>query len=543
MRYSRGMSFNARTALLAVLLVGCGRVGFPSMGEASEQEGGSLDATGAGNSETEQSANGIDSGACVPTGDGTLEDPRVLCDTGGFLRIADDLAGHYRLGADVVLGSVQPIGFYTIDDPDSALPFTGTFDGGGFTIRGGVIDSTSGPEASALFAHTNGATIRNVTLSDVTAAGAFHAAGLIGYAVNTDIADVTLTGVHINPDAATTDSLFRAAALVAEFSVSGSAHSIRNVSIDATLMGSDLLGGLVGMTQIALGGSIEITDTDVTITITQTDRGNTMGGLLSYLRVRDEDPAFTMRNVAVNTNITMDGSPGGSWSGGVLGTLDIRDAPRLMVTLDNVDLSGTLQSSADFNSNGNLGGFFGSVSNRDSEGVRFALTRLTSDFRIEILSNSVSINSNLGGVFGAYGERDTTAGTILSIENSALQTTFSSPNDNTVRRVAGVFADLTGNGAGLPTVVVRQSRIRVRETLPASLLSGAALVGTTNVGAALTFDRVYFNGDARLSSSDPDSRAGATALNDAQYLDPQAYVGWDFESVWQHEIGAPPGLR
>lgn len=87
--------------------------------------------------------------------------------------IRDDLSGDYELVDDIELeGEWEPLG-------DSNEQFTGTFDGGGFTITG--LEVNHGQNAG-LFGFTDVVEIGNVRLEDVNVDGGDLTGGLIGRA-------------------------------------------------------------------------------------------------------------------------------------------------------------------------------------------------------------------------------------------------------------------------------------------------------------------------------------------------------------------------
>jgi LPXTG-motif cell wall-anchored protein len=114
------------------------------------------------------------------------------------------------LGANIDLGidfNWMPIGTRcesvdaTYENCDS-VPFTGTFDGAGFTISNLRIVSTTNRRQNGLFAITNGAVIEDLIFEDVTvntawerfSSGGGRTGTVVGQATDTTIADITLTG-------------------------------------------------------------------------------------------------------------------------------------------------------------------------------------------------------------------------------------------------------------------------------------------------------------------------------------------------------------
>ena len=110
----------------------------------------------------------------------------------GLKAIANDLAGNYVLANDITLsGEWIPIG-------TSGNPFTGTFDGGGHTIKGLMIKS--GADNVGLFAFTKGATIQNVHITGATIFGNKQAGIVAGQAIATEITKVFTSGTLVGYD-------------------------------------------------------------------------------------------------------------------------------------------------------------------------------------------------------------------------------------------------------------------------------------------------------------------------------------------------------
>ena len=59
------------------------------------------------------------------------------------------------------------------------VPFTGTFDGKGFTL---IVNIESMQQSAAPFHYISGATIKNLTVTGSVTAGQHHGSGLVGFA-------------------------------------------------------------------------------------------------------------------------------------------------------------------------------------------------------------------------------------------------------------------------------------------------------------------------------------------------------------------------
>ena len=134
-------------------------------------------------------------------GSGTEEDPYLIITAEGLSAIADDLSACYRLDADIDLSGVDwtPIGTFThtgdadADRPDAADAFSGIFNGGSHTISNLTVDQPEG-YAVGLFGCLCDSHIYNLTLDSATVDGSMMAGAVAGYACNSRLTAVSLTG-------------------------------------------------------------------------------------------------------------------------------------------------------------------------------------------------------------------------------------------------------------------------------------------------------------------------------------------------------------
>ncbi|MBQ7856394.1 MAG: hypothetical protein IJ348_04700, partial [Alistipes sp.] len=131
-------------------------------------------------------------------GDGSVEDPYLISTAEDLVTMARRCASsdryaerHYRQVCDIAMAgeNITPIG------ASATLPFSGSYDGGGFTVSGMTITPTEATLPCAMFGYTSGATISNLTLADVTidATGQYQAA-FVADATNTTIKSCRLEG-------------------------------------------------------------------------------------------------------------------------------------------------------------------------------------------------------------------------------------------------------------------------------------------------------------------------------------------------------------
>ena len=118
-----------------------------------------------------------------------------------------------KLMADISVS--QKVGL--VSDGTQVNPFSGTFDGNGYTITATITDNSNG--GTALFCYINNATIKNLTLAGAVS-GNMHAAALVGFSKGVD-------------------------------------NKIQNCTVTANVSGGSHIGGIAGH---ALDSNISITD-------------------------------------------------------------------------------------------------------------------------------------------------------------------------------------------------------------------------------------------------------------------------------------------
>ena len=117
-----------------------------------------------------------------------------ITDEAGLKAIANDLNGNYVLAADITLtGQWTPLG-------TEASPFTGTFDGGGHSIKGLNVTASRDLDNSGLFGYAKGATLKNVSIIGAKVDGDEHIGILLGNAKEVTISGVMTSGVVTGRD-------------------------------------------------------------------------------------------------------------------------------------------------------------------------------------------------------------------------------------------------------------------------------------------------------------------------------------------------------
>ncbi len=132
--------------------------------------------------------------ASAVTLDATIDSPEEL----KLLMDSEDaavMAGSYTLAGNMDMSSITgqtPIG-------SAAAPFTGTFDGAGYTVSG--IDIVGTTSATGFFGRVEGATVKNLTLEGtVTASSKAATGGFVGYVYGSVTIDNCVNRVRVDGD-------------------------------------------------------------------------------------------------------------------------------------------------------------------------------------------------------------------------------------------------------------------------------------------------------------------------------------------------------
>lgn len=171
-------------------------------------------------------------------GTGTSGDPYLVSAQLDLAEVRYCLDKAFRQTADIALtGTWTPLG-------SAAFPFTGTYDGNGFSITN--LSVSLAADDAGLFGQTNGATLTGITVSG-SVTGENYVGGLVGFALST-----TITNCHAAVAVVSDNSQLpteMAGGLVGELSGGSVSASSSSGSVSrVTPIGYDVsyVGGLIG---------------------------------------------------------------------------------------------------------------------------------------------------------------------------------------------------------------------------------------------------------------------------------------------------------
>lgn len=166
--------------------------------------------------------------------------------------------------------------------------FSGTFNGNDFTISNLTIDNGN-PTETGLFAVTDYATMRDITLTNATVIGDYNKTGvLVGYAHDTNMDNITVDGTVTNTDTNSYGTGIIAG--VFDSDRENLVSTARGIHATGTVAGYGDVGGVFGGSWSYNASRIEMSDltADVDVSLDTTsgeDWG--MGGLIGELYVGD----------------------------------------------------------------------------------------------------------------------------------------------------------------------------------------------------------------------------------------------------------------
>ena len=264
-------------------------------------------------------------------GSGTTSDPYIITSAEQLSEIRDNLTASYKLANDI---NLEGIDFLPIGNKD--VPFTGTFDGSGYTIKNLKINQPNGYYVG-LFGGTNNATIKNLNISDANVVGKSHTGGLIGYASDSN-GKSTISNCSVNGSSTVTGGGYTGG-LVGYSSNSNDKSTISNCSVtgSSTVTGSSYTGGLVGY------GSGLIEKSFTTTNVVAFTHGGGLVGTAESLTINE---CFTTGNIKA-LNIV----------GGLVGSDTVKLKMENCYSLSNIETTHP--------SNGYSGGLFGTSKNKN----------------------------------------------------------------------------------------------------------------------------------------------------------------------------------
>ena len=338
--------------------------------------------------------------------------------------ISTNLNGNYALGTNVTLATnFTPLG-------NATTPYSGSFDGQGFSISGLTISDATPHANLGLFGYTSGASVANVNLVDITiseTAAASSIGSLIGTGINTKINNATVSGTN-------------------------TIHLAADLTNNSTY-----IGGLVGYLN---GGSIDNSNlSGVTITVSGTNYGSTssianytVGGLAGAVHDAVVSNSYVVNSTlsdAVNV-ATADGAKAHNDVGGFIGSVTGASTLDNIYTDIAINYTGNVTAPGAGIAQTNIAGLIGNMEGTSTLTNSYSLGAVTST---SILSGSAQGATSIvtAGLIAAVG-RNAGVSTDYSASHVASHVTVSNvPNGKADILTAALVGDNSGAISGVYT--------------------------------------------------------------------------------------------
>lgn len=326
-------------------------------------------------------------------GTGTISDPYLISTCVELQDIGStetNLRASYLLTADISCAGIAnftPIGSQTLRYDQYGPIFSGRFDGGGHIISNLSLAYPANLFVG-LFAQTDGAVIRNVSIQNANVTGGGYVGGLVASALRTSLIGITIASSTIITTAST--GSFVAAGSVAGFVGNGSGLyelSITNSQVSNQSPVDDstprYAGGAVGyLSGSVLGNSFS----SATTTSTTWPVGGMVGGA----------DAATIINTYSTGRLT-----GTTDIGGIIGRTDSSGA-----TIKNSYFNG-IATTSQWATPANIGGILGAD---ESNFFTYPGSSLINNFAVGVVSST----THAGGILGGITHISTPAGAVYS---------------------------------------------------------------------------------------------------------------------------------
>ena len=445
-----------------------------------------------------------------------------LSETGANLGTAATSAGLWRSAGFVPLGTDGAGNFWngTAFGSGTPLGFSGSLNGGGFTVRGLTVNRPAVTYAG-LFGFVTGS-ISNLNLTGVNVTGRISVGGLAGYLFNgANVNGVNTSGIVAGAFGSVTGSVGNVGGLAGVLQ----GASITNSSSAGSVDGAAFVGGLVGF-QFGTGTVSTISNSSSSATVTghattQANNNNYIGGLVGY-----------QRNGTINTNVSATGTVSGAFNvGGLVGVSDGNASP---FTTSNVSQLTDVFATGNVSGTSGVGGLAGTLFPNASLLRGYATGNVigSTNFTGGLIGifNGASINQAYatGAVVGV-----TNVGGLVGIQASPVGGSSSISNAYATGVVAGTtnVGGLVGRAQGATNSISNSYAAGLVNNNIAGATIGGLLGSQASTAPSVTSSYWDATVNSLLSS------AGGTGLTTLQLQDfttfSTIYAGWDFTTIWE----------
>ena len=246
---------------------------------------------------------GLTISASAASGTGTEGDPYLISSKADLELISQYPAASFKQTADITEAVTAPV-------LDSTKEFTGTYDGGGFSIP---VTITTTSTYAGLFSKTNGATIKNLTVTGTISTAFDYCGAFVGQAVSTAFENCT-NEANITLTTATRNYIGGIAGYVAEGAVTTFTKCVNKGNL-AGSVSFQLSGGILGSAAAATSGPFVTFTSCANFGTISAVSGTKVGGIMGA-----STSAYASAGAKFTDCFNVGNISGNGWLGGILGS-------------------------------------------------------------------------------------------------------------------------------------------------------------------------------------------------------------------------------
>lgn len=342
-------------------------------------------------------------GSTFASGDGSKSNPFVIRTSTDLHSVRNFMDKHFVLGNDIDMNNAvfEPIGTYANSSTvDAGTPFTGAFNGQGYTIKNIKIGDSE-KSNQGLFAYASGARIWNLRIENVKLQSKELGGVLVAYAKNCQIEKITVGSEHQTAQISGGDSL---GGMIGRMD---GTTSLKFSKAYVDITGGKNVGGLVAQVE----KSTNIRDGASVGTVEGTEA---VGGLAAHVYGRILDSH-------ADTDVILKGS--GKDAGGLVAVLYNRGS------IDKSSASGDVTGII------NVGGLVARSTVFYAVGEETPAKMPSPSIKSSTAAGEVKGVLNVGGFFGLIEEKTTVRGCtakgdVFVVEDLKLEKEFATSNDD-----------------------------------------------------------------------------------------------------------------
>lgn len=311
--------------------------------------------------------------------------------------------------------------------------FEGVFNGNGHTIKNVKLVPEWNMEGVALISAARGATIQDLTLDSITAAGNEYVGALSGW-----IQDTTITNVHILKSKVESQDGYIGGLVGQVSGFGGQSTVIRQSSVEggSVVSHGNNVGGLIGQVDVMNNSTflVEQTFTDIPVSSATTSSGADTGGLIGELTSGEDAGGSTTVTIQDAYSWGSVNVADGENIGGLIGRVGAEaenDGSQSNITIQRTYAKGSVTGSNE------AGGLIGQLSEIEHAGASYVLSHNFAMGKVAITEADVVYEGGLIGRNETFAEQITAADNHWDVARSTQSECTVEDQDITADPLAG----------------------------------------------------------------------------------------------------------